>query len=439
MFVGREKERIALTKYYKQEGSAVVVVYGREGIGKTTLLREFLQDKPFVYYQARELSREEQYHYFEQKQNELMNRIRTSSSKLCFVIDEFDLIQKGNKEFLDDLQNFYAAIQGENVLMILTSSCISWVEHQMADQFGKWMEHVVETIKLQEFSFMEMVDRFPQCSTKDCIAIYSILGGVPAYLAHWDPQDSIRRNVIRLILDDKGILHKEAGRFLKTSLRELPFYNTILSVLAEDEPKLNYLYQRTGFSRAKISVYIKNLTQMDVAAKIHSFQPENGQIGKKGLYEIRDRFLAFWYKLVYPNLSELSLMTPEKFYEQYIKDAMDEVERKTYGRVCQEFMDLMNQYGRLPQTFGPFAGYFGKEGDVPLVAVDDTGMLMVGDCYWQNKPYDTQNFKELLKAGSQLGKDADYYYLFSKEGFSSDFAVMASQMNNIECIDLEDM
>ena len=327
------------------------MVYGREGIGKTTLLREFLQDKPFVYYQARELSREEQYHYFEQKQNELMNRIRTSSSKLCFVIDEFDLMQKGNKEFLDDLQNFYAAIQGENVLMILTSSCISWVEHQMADQFGKWMEHVVETIKLQEFSFMEMVDRFPQCSTKDCIAIYSILGGVPAYLAHWDPQDSIRRNVIRLILDDKGILHKEAGRFLKTSLRELPFYNTILSVLAEDEPKLNYLYQRTGFSRAKISVYIKNLTQMDVAAKIHSFQPENGQIGKKGLYEIRDRFLAFWYKLVYPNLSELSLMTPEKFYEQYIKDAMDEVERKTYGRVCQEFMDLMNQYGRLPQTF----------------------------------------------------------------------------------------
>ena len=46
MFVGREKERIALTKYYKQEGSAVVVIYGREGIGKTTLLKEFLQDKP---------------------------------------------------------------------------------------------------------------------------------------------------------------------------------------------------------------------------------------------------------------------------------------------------------------------------------------------------------------------------------------------------------
>lgn len=439
MFVGREKERIALTKYYKQENSAVVVIYGREGIGKTTLLKEFLQDKPFVYYQAKELSREEQYHYFEQKQNELMTRIQTSSSKLCFVIDEFDLMQKGNKEFLDDLQKFYATIKGENVLMILTSSCISWVEYQMADQLGKWMEHVVETIKLQEFSFMEMVDRFPQCSTEDCIAIYSILGGVPAYLAHWDPQDSIRRNVIRLILDDKGILHKEAGRFLKTSLRELPFYNTILSVLAEDELKLNYLYQRTGFSRAKISVYIKNLTQMGVTAKIHSFQPANGQIGKKGLYEIRDRFLAFWYKLVYPNLSELSFMTPEKFYEQYIKDAMDEVERKTYDRVCQELMELMNQYGRLPRSFGPFAGYFGKEGNVPLVATDDQGTMMVGDSYWQNKPYDTQNFKELLKAGSQLGKDADYYYLFSKEGFSSDFAAMASQMNNIECIDLEDM
>ena len=88
---------------------------------------------------------------------------------------------------------------------------------------------------------------------------------------------------------------------MKTSLRELPFYSTILSVLAENEPKLNYLFTRTGFSRAKISVYIKNLIQIDVAEKIFSYEPEKAGFCAEG---------AVWYYgflfavLVSVNLSE---------------------------------------------------------------------------------------------------------------------------------------
>ena len=48
-------------------------------------------------------------------------------------------------------------------------------------------------------------------------------------------------------------------------------------------------------------------------------------------------------------------------------------------------------------------------------------------------------FKTFLQNIEQTGKEADYYYLFAKEGFTNELSVMAQNMDNIQCIDLEAM
>ena len=55
------------------------------------------------------------------------------------------------------------------------------------------------------------------------------------------------------------------------------------------------------------------------------------------------------------------------------------------------------------------------------------------------EPMTTEEFEELLHDIEQTGKEADYYYLFSKEGFTNELSVMAKNMDNIQCIDLEAM
>jgi hypothetical protein len=294
-------------------------------------------------------------------------------------------------------------------------------------------------IKVKEFTFMEMVDRFPDSTTQDCIVIYSILGGVPAYLNLWNPKESVRRNIIRIVLEDKAPLRREAQRYLKTSLRELPYYSTILAVLAEDEPKLNYLYNRTHFSRAKISVYLKNLIQLDVATKLFSYEPEKKNSVQKGLYGITDSFLEFWYKLVYPNLSELNMMEPEQFYQGFIKKQLKQLEERAYIKVCREFMELMNRYHKLPVAFHSFSSLYGKNGYIPIVSEAENGSFLVGICRWAERPMGMEDFEELLRELDETGIEADYYYLFSKSGFTTELASMARDMNNIQCIDLEQM
>lgn len=437
MFVGREKELAILNQSYQAKENTMVVLYGREGIGKTALVRQFLQEKTYVYYQARELSEAEQNRYFQEK----MQQVKELAGKrrMIFVVDEFDLMQKGYKNFLADFAKFVQGLPEGNVMILLVSSAIQWVENSMVEDMGELAGRITSFLKLKEFTFVEMVDRFPDSTTEECILIYGILGGVPAYLNYWNPKETLRKNIIRIVLEDKGPMHREAQRFLKTSLRELPFYSTILSVLAEDEPKLNYLYTRTGFSRAKISVYIKNLIQIDVAAKIFSYEPEKRATIQKGLYGITDSFLQFWYKLIYPRMSELSMMEPGEFYDIYVKRQIDMLAEKAYIKVCREFMELMNQYHHLPAKFGNFGSLYGKTGFIPLIANTEKGELLVGRCKWASQPMGMEEFESLLKDIEQTGKEADYYYLFSKEGFTNELSVMAQNMDNIQCIDLEAM
>lgn len=437
VFIGREKELAMLNQAYSKGGNSIVVLYGREQIGKTTLVKKFVQDKTYVYYQARELSEKEQNRYFEKALFSVKEK--AEKERIVFVVDEFDLMQKGYKTFFADFLMKFDEFPKGQVMVFFVSSAIGWVENDMVSDMGELAKHMSLPIKLKEFTFVEMVDRFPESTTKDCILIYGILGGVPGYLEHWNPKESVKQNIVRLIVDKKGVLHTEAQRFLKTSLRELPFYSTILSVLAENEPKLNYLFTRTGFSRAKISVYIKNLIQIDVAEKIFSYEPEKRDSVQKGLYGITDSFLQFWYQLIYPNFSDFSIQSPDEFYEAHIKNGLDELAGKAYQKVCREFMELMNQYHHLPAQFERFGSLYGKSGFIPLIANTKEGKLLVGTCKWSNEPMTTNEFEELLQDIEQTGKEADYYYLFSKEGFTNELSVMAKSMDNIQCIDLEAM
>lgn len=445
MFVGRKKELSKLNKSFEKSGVPVVVLYGREGMGKTALAKEFVKDREWVYYLGRELSKQEQTRYFEDVLTQVDQKVAAALSarpdaggKVCFVIDEFDLMEKAYKDFFTELNEYVEQSEwGGSVMVLLVSSSVQWVENQMVDDMGAFAARIDCVIKLKEFTFLEMVNRFPGSTTEECIAVYSILGGVPGYLDLWNPEKSVKENIICLILEKDGVLRKEAVRFLKTSLRELPFYNTILSVLAEDEPKLNYLYNRTGFSRAKISVYIKNLTQLDVAEKYFSYEPKKKDSGLKGLYGISDRFLHFWYKFVFPNCSALECEDTENFYKNYIENQLFEFVEQTYIKVCKEFLTLMSRYGKLPGKFRLPETFYGKDGMIPVIAVSEEDKLLVGWCKWSAEPMNGNEFQELLQRTEQLGQEADYYYLFSKEGFVNELSVMASGMDNIELIDLE--
>ena len=54
--IDREMEMDTLQSEYEREGSALVILYGRRRVGKTTLISEFIRDKNALFFLASEES-----------------------------------------------------------------------------------------------------------------------------------------------------------------------------------------------------------------------------------------------------------------------------------------------------------------------------------------------------------------------------------------------
>lgn len=129
------------------------------------------------------------------------------------------------------------------------------------------LKRVDQTIKLSNLNFLEVVRALPDYPVSECIRVYGVIGGVTGYINHWNPKMDLKTNICGQILSPNGYMYNKAENIIGASLRELSVYDTILACIAGGCDKLNDLYLKTGFSRAKISVYMKNFAASDIIEK----------------------------------------------------------------------------------------------------------------------------------------------------------------------------
>ena len=64
MIIGRNSEIKQLSTYYDRDKSQILVLYGEKYVGKTSLIKEFMVDKPGFYYCAFPAAEREQKYRF---------------------------------------------------------------------------------------------------------------------------------------------------------------------------------------------------------------------------------------------------------------------------------------------------------------------------------------------------------------------------------------
>lgn len=452
MFVGRTQELERLEGMYASERSGIIVLYGRSGIGKTTLARHFMKNKTSVYYVARRVTKKEQIFcmqgeweetksasdYYEILEKMYESR-RQPGKKLVFAVDEFRNLLEESAEFLNAFVRFYSEYHGEGSLLVLfLSSSVNWVENEMAGVLGSAARLLNGFIKLKEFSFMELATYHKNSSVKENIYTGGILGGVPAYLKYWQEKDDIEANIIRLFLAEDAPLFREAENYLKQGLRELSAYNTILAALAQGKNKLNDVYEHTGFSRAKISVYLKNLTELDITEKLYSAETKEYKEIKKGLYCIREPYLRFWYRFIYPNLSLILSGQGEKVYKEKIAPVLTDYVSESFRGVCREYLQVLNSYQQLSYIYEDFGVWHGKTGNIDVLATVDGGEYLVGFCDCRDTLTGVELYGEYERIMESAGVKPEELYCFSMQGFTEAFLKLAKE-KGIHLICAKDM
>lgn len=443
-----------LEDYYARSANSVVVLYGRLGCEKEALIREFAQDKKVFYYRCRETSPEDQLRMmgeeivsrFEVKlqkntYDEYFNRIKSGdSSKLLVVIDEVQYVMRRDQSFFENIVKLKAKrLYPGPVMILLASSSIAWVEQDMKELMGDDAKRVDDYIKIGNLNFLDVVRRFPSLSVSECVKIYGAIGGVPSYMARWNPRSSFKDNICRLVLSEEGELFDAAQALIASELRELSVYNTILSAIARGHNKLNDLFLATGFSRAKISVYMKNLSYFDVIEKVESFQTGGWDNAKKGVYQIRDTYVNFWFKFIFPHLSDLYLMDGPAFYDKFIAGELDTYLNRYFRDVCMEYLMLLNQVGRVPFPIHKIGTWVGKTGNLDIIAQSKDRQNIVGFCNWEKPQMTMAMCEEMAIAMEQAKIRSDHYYLFSARSFEPALTEYVKMDQRFELIDMNEL
>lgn len=454
MIIGRNNELNQLGTYYNRDKSQIIVLYGQKYIGKTSLLKEFMADKPGFYYLCEPASEREQKFRlglflgelgiktlrFPEFSEVLSATTKKHSQKKVIVFDEFQNLIKSCPTFMDELISFiHSSWNNQEYLVILSSSSVGFVENNLVSRIGEAAFELSGFLKIKELSFYDLREYFSLYTNEDCAICYSILGGVPGLWEMFDKKASVKENITKKILSKNGPLHNVAKSIVEDELRETGVYNTILSSLSDGKLKLNDLYEQTGFSRAKISVYIKNLMELELVEKVFSIDTDGRDNAQKGIYNISNNFVDFYYSFLFKYSSFLEFNSPEEFYRLYVLPSLKSYVGKYYRQICLEYMEKANARKKLPVACERFSKWVGKQGTIDIVAMGENGKNLLAICVYDKAMLTYEDYEWLLYCANKAKLNADYIYLFAGGRFDEKLSLEAKVRKNLKLFLLDNI
>lgn len=453
--LGRDSEIKVLEDYRQRSGNQVMVMYGFYGVGKTTLVEEWIKDIPgSLLFDCGELFEREQLYQWSRfaklpfelpdypNYNDLFVGIRDYCSdkegKSVLVFDEFQNLLKYSNNFTNYLFDFLSKVQKE-YLVILISSSIDWVENSMVGKIGMAARGISGFFKVKELGFKDFRAYFPKFKYEEAVTGYAVLGGIPKLWNYFDTSKNLKENIINNILSKEAPLLTYGEEFVGRELREMGVYNTILCSLAEGKKKLNELYNHTLFSRAKISVYIKNLMELGFVRKEFSVDTEGRSNTQKGVYDISCNYVDFTYQFLYRHRDELRHISAADYYNEYIRGDLKRYVAKYFPNICKEYLDSKNAAGELPVKYTRMGSWIGKAGTIDFVCKDSEGKILVAMCNWDKPMMRYSDYEKLIYCCKQAKVVPDYYYLFSTGDFDEQLHIMVKSKNNVKLVDVDNL
>lgn len=456
-FVDREQEMNTLQNEYDRNGSALVVLYGRRRVGKTTLITEFVKNKKALFFLASEEAEALNRNAFREKVAEFIDSdlLRSADiknwdvlfkaivdtpfdSKPVIVLDEFQYLGKANPAFPSIFQRIWEEIlKDKSVMVILCGSLISMMESQTLAYGSPLYGRRTAQIRLQQIPFAYYHEFFPGRSRRELIEMYAITGGVPKYIELFSGSGDIYRAIESSILNRSGYLYDEPHFLLQQEVSEVGSYFSVIRAIAAGNSKLSSISSALETKATSLTKYLKTLIDLDILEREVPITEDNPEKSKRGLYRIKDNYLRFWFAFIYPNRSFIesghSRIVMDKIRKSLVKNHTAFV----YEDVCRERMWELNADGVWPFFFTKLGKYWDSNTEIDITALDpEDKNLILGECKYWSDPVGISVLRDLEAKASAVSWERDrrkvWYVLFSASGFTEELIKEAASRADLE-------
>ena len=462
-FFGRVQELNTLETAYQSDQAELVVLYGRRRIGKTSLLSKFCQDKPSLYYSAKQVSDPIQLQDFSRRviaAGAPLGRYVSSfetwetafeqcselagKEKFLLILDEFPYMVQGNPSLASLLQHLWDhKLSQKNLMIVLCGSSMSFMEKEVLGEKSPLYGRATRTIKLSNMGYSEAMEFFPNFSTRDKILSYAVLGGSPYCLSCFDDSNSLKKNIIETILSPSGRLWDYPATLIHQECRDPSRYNDILTAVACGATKFSEIVSKTEILSANLPRFLSSLEEMGFIRREFSIDIPVKQktIRQRGLYRLGDPFISFWYRYVWSNLDLLTMGGAEQLWEHLIEPELNEVASFPFEDICRQYLWAQNAKNDLPFLARNIGRWWNKSSEIDLLATSFNGNSgLFGECKFKNSPMTLRDYFALKQKAEELHFDEKYFVLFSLSGFSPELKQLAQNSEEgLRLVDAEEL
>ena len=425
-------------------------------MGKTELTNEFMKNKQAVYFLATEENETQNRISFknivaDQTNNELLKNANVDSWDIIFkawidalsnekklmVIDEFQYLGKANRAFPSVFQRIWdMMLKDRNVMVILCGSLISMMESQTLAYSSPLYGRRTGQIKLKQIPFRHYHKFFPKKSEKELIEYYSITGGVPKYIELFYDSKDIFEAIKNNVLSKSSFLYDEPNFLLQREVSEVGSYFSVIKTIAAGNHKLSKIAAALELKQTGLTKYLKTLIDLDILEREVPITEDNPESCKKGLYKIRDNFMLFWFKFIFPNLNYIESGHAELAMKKIQANIVDAHIAYVYEDVCMEKMWDLNVGGTWDFHFDKVGRWWDNNTEIDIVALDKEGNhIIFGECKYRTGKVGADVLRELEVKSEQVawkrGIRKSYFILFSINGFTDELTELSKTRTDL--------
>ena len=449
MFVGRQEELAFLNRLLtrKQPGPGqMALLYGRRRVGKTQLLKEWAEQSglPFTYWSADKeppaLQRrsfmavmldmpEEQATPFDSWPalwRWLAPRLAEKKNKEILILDELSYAANADPALLSALQHAWDHhLQNSNLILVLCGSQVTTMEAIMQHQsplFGRFTGQW----HLQPLPFASLREFFPNWSAEERVALYAIMGGVPAYLRWLDSDLSLVNNIRQVILEPGNIFLAEPELLLHDELRDLSTYQAILRAISKGCHSLQAISNDCLIGSSSLTFHLGKLQELRLVERRLpiTLTAVQRRVSKSGRYHLDDPFFRFYFRFLFPH--QKTLLSAEET-TAHIRSELRAFVGLAFEKLAQEWTVKQARAQGLPFMPESVGSHWSRRVQVDVAAVNhQTREILLGECKWGEGAVSRQVVRELIEQKGPKARqdlpDGDswtfYYAFFARAGFT---------------------
>ena len=295
---------------------------------------------------------------------------------------------------------------------------------------------------LEPLHFHSLAQFFPQWSTEERIALYAIVGGIPAYLNWLYPDRTLVENIRKAILAPGSLFIAEPTFLLYDEVNEPQTYLAILKAIGMGNHTLSAISNYALIGKTHLSAYLVRLQELRlIERRIPATVPTaKRRASRQGRYHYSDPYFHFYFRFLAP-FHDILPDDIEPVLEKVRSELRPFVGQTAFEQLSREWVREQRKAGNLPFRPMIIGSHWSRKVQIDTVGVNwESRDILLGECKWGGNQIGRGTLRELVEAKTakllaelpHTPQDWTVHHaFFARAGFSSSSQQYATEQNMI--------